>query len=197
MTTSQHNRRNFLSSLAILSVGSSFANPLNHLIDTTAENDLMEKWKTFYSKAGGTVTGFTGNLNRTSDHPVTPGHQHIVGKTIFFEKDNLLATPTWIFWNNDQTKPADVIIGIFQNDDSPNKITRLNRFDVEALFKLSKEHSQDQLLLALCNNTKPARERAGAIVKNKTIIYKNSQHQQVSFYKDESLVFQKKFIHHT
>ena len=196
MTTSQHNRRNFLSSLAILSVGSSFGNPLHHFTGT-AENDLMEKWKTFYTKAGGSITAFTANLNYTYDHPVTPGHQHIVGKSIFFEKENLLAVPTWIFWNNDQTEPADVIISIFQNDDSPNKITRLNRFEVEALFKLSKEYGQDQLLLALCNNAKPARERTGAIVKNKTIIYKNSQHQQVSFYKNENLVFQKKFIHHT
>ena len=62
------------------------------------------------------------------------GPCHKNGEIIYFSKENILAQPTWIYWKTNKSKPVDVVITLFEGN-SLKKITRLNRFEVDALYK--------------------------------------------------------------
>jgi hypothetical protein len=194
MTISQYNRRNFLSSIAILSVGSAFGSPIKHFSAANPAHDLQKKWTAFWKKSGGRVYRLA-DLTGSNNTKRTKGHYYKHGEIIYFPKENILAQPTWIFWN-DRTKPADVVVTLFENDLSFNKIVRFNRYEMDALYRLSGEPDSEQLLLASFNNTKPI-AGASTVIKTKTNIKKNSQIQDISYYKEQMLVFKDKIIHHT
>ena len=67
---------------------------------------------------------------------------------------------------------------------------------MDALYRISKEPDSEQLLLASFNNSKPI-AGASTVIKTKTNIKKNSQIQDISYYKGQLLVFKDKIIHHT
>jgi len=73
----------------------------------------------------------------------------------------------------------------------------LNRFELDALYKLSNEFINDSLLLFQHNKLKTAEENRNCYIQNKTTISKNLHTQQVSYYKEQALVFHKKFIYHS
>ena len=65
-----------------------------------------------------------------------------------------------------------------------------------AVYKLSKEYKDDQLLVVHHNNIKPFSGNTTSFIQNKTFINRHSNTQQVSYYKEQELVFHKKFIYH-
>ena len=121
MTISQYNRRNFLSSIAILSVGTAFGSTIKHFSPANPANDLQKKWTAFWKKSGGRVYYSLTDLNSANNQKETKGHYYKYGEIIYFPKENILAQPTWIFWN-DRTKPADVVVTLFENNHSFKKL---------------------------------------------------------------------------
>ena len=196
MTISRCNRRNFLSSIAILSIGTTFGSGIKHFSPADAAYDLEKKWRAFWKKSGGQVFHNLTDLDGNNKSKGIKGHRYKYGETIYFPKENILAQPTWIFWKNNLTKPADVIVTLFENNHSFKKILRLNRYEIDACYRLSKEPDSEQLLLSCANNRK---EIAGSStgIKTKTSIKKNSQIQVITCYKGRLLVYEDKLIHHT
>jgi hypothetical protein len=84
---------------------------------------------------------------------------------------------------------------LFENNYSFKKILRFNRYEMDAIYRLSKEPDSEQLLLSSMNNRK---EIAGssAIIKTKTRIKKNSQIQVITCYNGRLLVYEDQLIHH-
>ena len=191
----QNSRRNFLSNMSILSAGALLRPSSINLPAITKgdDSDLQKKWESFWVKSSGKKilhSSFTSHnlLN-------VKGHTYKNGEPIFFPKENIVAQPTWVFWGNNQLKPADVVITLIESA-SLMKIARLNRFELNALCKASTQFNNDKILTAFCNNVNPFAKKLDSL-KNKTAITKNSQTQQVSYYKERSLIFHKKFIYHS
>src|SRR5437868_12347823 len=113
MTTGQYNRRNFLSSIAILSAGTALGSGIKYFTPPGVAylNDLQKKWMEFWKRSGGQV--FHGMINHDiiNYNKETKGHFYEYGQVIYFPAENILARPTWIFWNN-SAKPADVVINL-------------------------------------------------------------------------------------
>jgi len=193
MKIGQYNRRNFLSSIAVLSAGTAFGSAIQHFSQARATNDLQTNWAAFWKKLGGRAYNMA-NLKSSIDRKETKGHYYKYGDFIYFSKENILAQPTWIFWNQ-STKPADVVVTLFKNNHSSDKIISLNRYEMDALYRLSKEPGSEQLLTASFNNSKPIASSL-VIINTKTIIKKNSQIQDITYYKGQALVFEDKIIHH-
>jgi hypothetical protein len=192
MTKSQHNRRNFLSSIAILSAGTALGLAIQPFKSSIKKDGLDIKWISFWKKAGGVVSQKEIDVKQDLYNLDTKGHFYNLGEMIYFPKENIFAQATWIYWGNDQTNPADVVITLFENMEGFKKITRLNQFELDALYKLSNEFSNDALLLLHHNKT--VEENRTCFIQSKTIINKKLNIQQVSYYKKQALVFHKKFI---
>ncbi|CAN5428189.1 hypothetical protein BH11BAC5_BH11BAC5_08720 [soil metagenome] len=196
MTKNQHNRRNFLSCIAILSAGTAMGSTVNTFITANKKEEAPDKnWERFWKKTGGRI--FNGKIELEKQPFVnnTSGHHYQNGQAIFFAKENLLAQPTWIYWGDDRTTPKDVVITLFENSETQKKITRLNRFEIDAVYRLSKEHAADQLLLTHHNASKPLAGNISTFIQNKTLINRHSNTQHLSYFKEQSLVFHKKIIY--
>ncbi len=76
------------------------------------------------------------------------------------------------------------------------KIARLNRFEIDALYKLFLHYPEDKLFTAYNNSLKTNSDEA-TFIKNKITVKKNSQLHQLSYYKDKKLIADKKFIYHS
>ena len=197
MQVSQNSRRNFLNSIAIVSAGAAFKPAIKYLPSITEQEDLQKKWESFWRKSGGKKFYTFTDLQKQNNLINTKGHLYKNGEIIYFSKENILAKPTWIYWETNALKPADAVITLFENNSSLKKIARLNRFEIDALYKVSNDHCNDNLLEAHCNNAKSSAGNAISLLKNKISITKNSQVQQVSYYKERTLVLHKKFIYHS
>jgi hypothetical protein len=197
MTTGQFNRRNFLGSLAILSVGTTFGSATKYFAvpDPTTTDGLQKKWKAFWIKSGGCIENIAHG-DFVNNRKVTKGHFYKNGETIYFQKENIYALPTWIYWGN-RAKPADVIITFFEKGHSLKKIASLNRYEMEALYRLSKEPGSEELLSASINKCKLIPGASTGKIISKVNIKKNSKIQDISYYKGQLLVFEDKLIHHT
>jgi hypothetical protein len=196
MTKNQYNRRNFLSCIAILSAGTAVGSTVNPFITAYKKEEAFDKnWEHFWKKAGARI--FNGKIDLKKQEFVnnTSGHHYQNGEVILFAKENLLAQPTWIYWGDDRTNPKDVVITLFENNETQKKITRLNRFEIDAVYKLSKEHAADQLLLTHHNASKPLAGNISTFIQNKTLINRHSNTQHLSYFKEQSLVFHKKIIY--
>ncbi|MEO8762960.1 MAG: hypothetical protein ABI416_01675 [Ginsengibacter sp.] len=193
MKAIQYNRRNFLTSAAILSVGSAFGSGLKHFSTNNAGNDLQKDWSKFWKRSGGRIYQSLTNFNSANNRKDTKGHSYKYGEIIYFPKENILAQPTWVFWN-DGTRCADVIVTLFENNHAHNPIIRFNRYEMDSLYRLSKEPGSEELLLAFCNNSKRMAGNSAGIVKTKTNIKKNSGIQDISYYKEQQLIFKNTII---
>jgi hypothetical protein len=189
-----NSRRNFLNSVAILSAGTVFKPTVKNIPFINEQEDLQEKWDFFSRISGGKKIYSYTDLPVQNNLFDTKGHQYKTGELIYFSKENILAQPVWIYWGTN-AKPVDVVITLFEKSDLLKKITRVNRFDLDALYKLSKDYDKDKLLTAFCNSLKSAFNQS-SLVKNKITITKKLQAQQVSYYKKNELIINKKFIYH-
>jgi hypothetical protein len=198
MTTGQFNRRNFLGSLAILSVGTTFGSATKYftLPDSTTLDGLQKKWEAFWTKSRGCISQNITHPDFINSRKVTKGHFYKNGETIYFPKENIYALPTWIYWSN-RTRPADVIITFFEESPSLKKITSLNRYEIEALYRLSKEPGSEEILSSTFNKCELVPDASTGKIISKVTIKNNSKIQDISYYKGQLLVFEDKIIHHT
>ena len=195
MQICENSRRNFISNIAFLSAGLMIKPAINHLPLVTDLEDARRNWELFWKKSGGQKT-YDIDLRKNNNLIITKGHMHNNGDIIYFSKENILAQPTWIYWTNNESKPADVVITLFEKK-SLKKIGRLNRFEADALYKVSKDYDGDNVLGAFCNNLKPTKGDTADLLKNKISVKKDSHLHEVSYYKNHSVVLSKKFIYHS
>ena len=195
MKVSQYNRRSFLGSLAILSVGTAFGSTAKQFSPGGSANDLQKEWNSFWKKSGGRAhPGLSGprSGNNSSD---TKGHSYKYGDMIYFPKEDILAQPTWIFWN-DGTKAADVVVSFYDNNQPAACIIRLNRYEMEALYRLSEEPGSNELLSAFLNSGKRKRNPSAGTLKTKTSFKQRSRIQEISYCEGQTVILHKKFIYH-
>ena len=189
-----NSRRSFLSSLAILSAGTVLAGNPSNLFSADGEQqfDLKKTWNAFIKAAGASVFLNIG-MDLPVNHTNVKGHRTQKGTIFNFEKENLLAQPTWIYWANNEAKPADVIINIYENSFPYNRIIALDRFQLNALFELTKKSSEKNLLLAVCckNDEKNSKQK----LKIKTSIKKRKQTQNICFYKNNKLILKENLFY--
>jgi hypothetical protein len=195
MQIPENSRRNFISNIAILSAGIAFKPAISHLPSVNDKTDIKRKWELFWKRSGGQKINNFAELQKDNGLAKTKGHVHKIGDIIYFSKENILAQPSWIYWENNTTVPVDVVITLFEKN-SLKKITRLNRFEADALYKVADNYRADNLMEAYCNSVKPSVTKTMALLKSKTSANKNSQEYHVSYYKNNSLVLDKKFIYH-
>jgi hypothetical protein len=196
MQIRENSRRNFISNIAFISAGIMIKPAFNSLPSITGEADIRNKWKSFWKKSGGQKTFDVVDLRKNNNLIITKGHIHKNGGIIYFPKENILAQPTWIYWTNSESKPADVVITLFEKN-SLKKIGRMNRFEADALYKVSKDYDGDNLLGAFCNNLTLTKGDTEDLLKNKISVKKDSHLHEMSYYKNHSLVLNKKFIYHS
>jgi len=194
MKVSQYNRRNFLGSLAILSVGTAFGSPAKHFSPVNSTNDLQEDWRKFWKKSGGSVYHSLSDMNKGNNTTGTKGHSYKYGEVIYLPKENILAQPTWIYWNG--TRPADVIVTFFESNHSSSPVIRLNRYEIDVLYRLSSEPGSEELLSAFLNSGKRIRNSSTGIIKTKTSFKESSRIQEISYCEGQSVILHKKFIYH-
>lgn len=169
MINSQSSRRNFLGSLAILSAGSVFGS-VTRLVPETPAPDLYVAWKQFCRQNGGQSC----NLALPGAAALAPckGHWYETGETIAFPQHNLLAQPTWVYWSEEKTKPADVIITLYKNDAAKTKLARLNRFEWEALQSLpaaSEPRDVVALMKEACSHHASAKQKNASVSLKVTV----------------------------
>jgi len=191
----QNSRRNFLSSMAILSAAVVCKPVIENIAPLTEEDDLQKKWKLFCEKSGGKNCYTLPDSKSRSGFLSTNGHAYRNGETMYFPHENVLAVPTWIYWETNTFRPADFIVTLFDGT-SLKKISRLNRFEMDALYKVSKYNSIDNLLTAHCNAQKQDALIGTSLLKSKTTFTKNARILQLSYYKENDIVINKKYIHH-
>ncbi len=189
----QTSRRNFLSSIAILSAATAIAGSPAKIFSVNGEEvSLVHKWKSFLRRKGAKEYDGIADLNQNERIPLIKGHSYKQGKLVSFSTENLLAQPTWIYWQNNQYKPADVIINVFENKPPYKKLRTLNRFELEALLQFSKKVEEQNLLLALCTQ-KDNRHNTHAIVI--TRIQKKLPAPEIAFFKNGTLLRNEKLIY--
>lgn len=173
MTKSQINRRSFLGSMAILSASAAFASVTKHLSSLAVVSDLQSQWLNFYTNNGG-VTASSGQQNESLDLLPVQGHYYQKGKAIFFSQHNILAQPTWIYWNEGKTKPEDVAITFFESKNSCHKLFCLNRFELAALEALQVEGIEHNPISVLKERCKISYSGSRHFIA-KTSVLKNQQ----------------------
>ncbi|MEO6232199.1 MAG: hypothetical protein ABJB11_00780 [Ferruginibacter sp.] len=196
MTNSQRNRRSFLSTIAILSAGAAFGSTIKQFSSPAINTptDLKEKWAAFWKQAGG--QHFNGLPHPENNSISIKGHKPTYGQAIFFPEENIVALPTWIFWENNRYKPADMIITLFESNESFKKIISLNRYEMDALYHLSKEQPVNDVRLTAFKHSNKTGHNSSALIKTKTNIKKEIGIQDISYFNGQMLVFKdKKFYH--
>lgn len=196
MTNSPTSRRTFLSNLAILSVGTAFGNVPQLFPNAQPATDLQAQWKKFCHRLGGQPTSSDLFIENQTLLP-GKGHWHEPGSLICFADHQLMAQPTWIYWTEKKTKPADVVITFYNA--SGDKLFRLNRFELEALTRLGAKNTNSDILALLQANacysrTGAAREKAPLTVKAK-IAGRRQVHLQTLLHQQETTTIHRDIVH--
>jgi hypothetical protein len=196
MMNNQNSRRNFLSSIAILSAGTVIAGSPAKLF-SSGEDETMnpeEAWKTYMKNAGASVCLNVAGLELPVTSTEVKGHLVKRGRIVSFEKENLLAQPAWIYWGSNTTKPADVLINVYENKYPYKRLTTINRYELNALAQVSKKNAGENLLLASCvkNNIENKQLRR---LRIHTKINKRKLSQDISFYKNDSIILKEQLFY--
>jgi hypothetical protein len=138
MSNSQTSRRVFLGSMAILSAGAAFGSVTKLFSVNDPAIDLKKQWEKFCSQNAGKQT-LTAFANSEITINQCQGHTYKIGSPVYFNDQEMVAQPTWIYWGNDINKPADVVVTFYKNDDTQKKLFRINRFELEGLNALSEK----------------------------------------------------------
>lgn len=125
-----NSRRNFLSSLVIISAGTAFGSAADFLPLVNPQKDLQQLWTSLYNQYNGEPYL---SFHETKDLPTCEGHISKKDAMVYFPNENLLAQPAWIYWGENKKRPADLVITFYHNDQEHTKAFRLNRFELEAL----------------------------------------------------------------
>lgn len=168
MKKSSTSRRIFLGNIALLSAGTAFGGVTTLLSGPPAAADPEKEWKRFCRQHGARPAGQL----LPGEHPALvpgKGHFHETGDPVCFPAHGLLAQPTWVYWNEQKTKAADVILTFYPTADT--KCFRLNRFELEALAQLNTEPDGVDLLALLHQSSQarsfPEKRKAPLAVQTK------------------------------
>lgn len=185
-----NSRRNFLSTLAILGSGTVLAgSPLNVWGKNSKAASLEDTWALLVNNYG--ASGFVnlaGSVTPQVLQPVT-GQLNKAGDVVSFDKEQLLAQPTWIFWGDNHSEPNDVVVTFYENSYPYKKIQSINGFELQALVQMP---SDKDPLLALRNRAM-AGDKDGLVVK--TRITKEKAVQEVQLFANKNIVFKQQFFY--
>lgn len=160
-TLHQNSRRSFLGSLAILSAGAAMGRNLTDVLPGSSANGVKELWDLFCRQNNGRKTKHA-ITNTSHQQPVAcKGHKHQQGDVVFFAAENVLAQPVWIYWSNQQ-QPADMLVQFFDNSTAQNKIATINRFELEALHRLTNEQNETAVLKRYTSDKKTEKLEPGS-----------------------------------
>ena len=190
-----NSRRNFLGIMAVLTSGTVLAGSPMALLDECGQKaDLKKSWETFLQQYH--ATGFLniGDIHLPEMPESLKGQHHHTGPIISFEQEGILAQPTWVHWNN-KTKPSDLLISFFENNAPYRKIVTINRYELEAMLKLSSTTAtSDSLLVAICKNCRAQNSEARNGLQVKNTIQKNKKLQLVRLYEHNNIILENQFI---
>lgn len=198
MMNSQNSRRNFLSSIAILSAGTVVAGSPASLFSSGGDEQISPEktWKTFIKNAGASGYLDIAGIELTVVNTEVKGHGVKKGGIVSFEKEGLLAQPAWIYWGNNLSQPADVLINIYENSYPYKRLGTINRYELEALAQVSKKNADENFLLASCikNNTE---NKLMPRLKINTKIKNGKLSQDISFHKNDSVILKQQLFYTT
>jgi hypothetical protein len=191
-----NSRRNFLGTLAILTSGTVVAGSPLSLFDNdaTGDNTVEKTWNEFIKNSGASrflnITGITLPHNLTAIN----GLVNKAGDIVSFEKENMLALPTWIYWGNNRNRPDDVIVSFFENSYPYKKIKSIDRFELKALVKLGNTNGDDNLLQAICTKQHGLNAAKTKLVVQ-TRITKKKHVQDISLYNNNNIVLKEQLFY--
>jgi hypothetical protein len=196
MNHKQNSRRSFISSVAILSAGAAFGSANDLFSAEKSKTDIQQQWRFFYKQNGGNP--FYMNLQFQTEPIVRSckGHIHKTGTPVYFSNENILAQPTWIYWGREKSRPDDVLISFFDNNQK-KKIFTINRFELESMQALTSHKEPSNPLRAL-KETSPCRsnlERQDNNLKIMTKIRKGKDVWTVVKYLKKEITIENKLIY--
>lgn len=192
MINSQSSRRNFLGSLAILSAGSAFGS-LTRLVPETPSPDLLREWKQFCRQNGGQLSSLV--LPDITTFAPCKGHWYETGEIIAFPQHNLLAQPTWVYWSEEKTKPADMVITLYENDSDKTRLGRLNRFEWEALMAMPQGSASGDVIALMKKAGKPSAIKGDTSVPLKVVVSKGRQVRITANLDQNNFTVNKQFLY--
>ena len=186
-----NSRRNFLGTLALLSSGTLLAGSPSNLFDSSNAGNasLKKNWAAFLEKyeASGFIN-LSDNINAQA--PVlAPGHKGKAGEVVSIGKENLLAQPTWIYWEKNSSHPDDVLVNLLETSHPYKRVRTINRFELQALVQLPAENS---LLQAIC--VKPG-VTSETVLNVKTRIEKRRNVQDVNLISNNDILLTQQFFY--
>ena len=191
-------RRSFLNSLAILSAGTALSSVPGFLQPGSEKpgSELQHLWNSFCKRNGGRNISSSAFLSDAALPQPCKGHHYKTGKPVSFAGQDIVAVPAWIYWPGNSEKPSDLVITFFKDGSVPQKITRINRFELEGLSAWMETNKQSQILPAIFD----ARGNSTGITKSmkiKTRISKDSHADIVAGICNETVSFRKSLIHNS
>lgn len=187
MNLNNPTRRNFLTSMAILSAGAAFGSIPDLLFSGQSIRDFQRQWASFCVLSGGVLYGNLSDDPSYKMEEACKGHQYKTGQAIFFRKEGIVAIPVWIFWNRDLKKPSDMFITFFEKKvEGLKKTMTYNRYEMDGLYKSYKQLNQ----LSFLKKTTPER------IKVKTLVSKNKVKQEIGYFREKEILFKNNF-HYT
>jgi hypothetical protein len=170
--------------MAILSGGAAFTSFPAVLFSGRQKADFKKQWAAFCNLSGGaSYSSFTDSDAHNIDDPCK-GHQYKTGQAILFSKESVVAIPTWIFWENDKRKPADMLITFFERKDGGlEKAITYNRFEMEAIYKTYEQLNE----LSFVKSATPEK------ITMKTLIVKQNLKQEVGYFRGKEIIFRNNF----
>ena len=184
MNLTKPTRRNFLTSMAILSAGAAFGSFSDLFTSGKQKIEFQKKWETFCKLSGGKFYDSFDGSNTYSNNEACKGHQYKTGKAIFFNKENLIAIPTWIFWESDKRKPSDMLITFFEKKNGGlEKTITYNRYEMEAIYKTYEKLNE----LSFVKSATPEK------FKMKTLIAKHKIKQEIGYFRGKEILFRNNF----
>jgi hypothetical protein len=191
MTHNHSSRKGFLSTVALLSAGAVLGSPLSYIFEEKNTLSLEEKWSRFCQSEGGTKNHLTFSIKDAAIETICANHTYKVGEIIYFESENMLAQPIWIYWGNNKSKPDDVIISFFSNTSNPEKLFRLNQYELASIHYLAAQEHQKEILSQVNKILDPKTKDNVSFVK--TTILKGKTPKIFTVYKDQQFYIETNF----
>jgi hypothetical protein len=190
MNLPNNSRRSFLANAAILTAGFAIASPAQLLANTATTENIKQRWTSFCQLQQGIRWQKNIQLKDDAVARIAKGQLYNTGEIVHFEEADVIARPLWIYWSEKKAIPDDVIITFFSNKETPEKLFRLNRFELEGLLKLAKQQDRTDFVaflkedhqnrLATNNNSQSKLVVKTRVSTKQTIRIDSSFAQQVS-----------------
>ena len=126
----QTSRRNFLSSMAILSAGAAFGSVPGYLQPKQSKTGPAELWKLFCNNYEGIQAGEA--IHSIIVPAVGKGQWVKPGAVVCFKEAGIIAIPYFIYWGK-RKKASDLVIGFYKDEPGNKKITNINQYELAAI----------------------------------------------------------------